>query len=83
MKPEVKRGNPPETPDGITLYCDDSPARPGYDAQNGDTDWTLTFPLHDGLTLKLHCGKETYAHFVAMLSAAAADDADDSMELIG
>lgn len=79
MKPEVTRGSPPEAKEGITPYCNDSPARPDYDPQNGDVDWKLVFPLHDGLQLVLHCGRETYAHFVAMLSAAAVGDAEDQL----
>lgn len=79
MKPEVTRGPLPEATEGLTLYCDDSPKRPGYEPQKGDINWELVFPLHDGLQLRLHCGKETYAHFVALLAAEAADDADDQI----
>lgn len=78
--PDVKRELPPAADNGIELYCDDSPKRPGYEAQLGDEDNLLIFPLHDGLQLRLHCGRETFAHFVAMLAARAADDADDELE---
>lgn len=64
--------------EGIVLYCDDSPERPGYEPQNGDVGYTLYFPLHDGLTLVLKAGKDTYANFVDILAASATDDALDS-----
>ena len=66
----------PEAAEGIELYCEDSPRRPGYEAVVGDQDNRLVFPLHDGLQLRLHCGRETFANFVAMLAAQAVDDTE-------
>lgn len=79
--PDVKRGHAPVAKDGIVLFCDDAPDRPGHEPEPGDSVWTLTFPLHDGLQLRLHCGPLTYMHFVAMLAAEAADDADEQLEV--
>lgn len=76
-KPHATRGTLPADREELHLFCEDSPARPGNEPQNGDQDNKLSFPLHDGRRLVLHCGRETYVHFVAILSAVAADDADE------
>lgn len=75
-KPEVTRGPLPDAP-AVVMYCDDSPLRPGYIPVPGDQDNLLIFPLHDGRQLELHCGRTAFAHFVAILAAAAVDDAEE------
>lgn len=77
MKPHVTRDSLPNDREIVTMYCEDSPARPGNEPQDGDSDFTLQFPLHDGRRLELHAGKETHAHFVAILAAMETDEAED------
>lgn len=74
--PQVTRADPPDDREILTLYCDDSPARPGNEPQKGDSDWTLKFPLSDGRRLHLHAGKITFDNFVAMMAAYAVDEAE-------
>ncbi len=82
MKPNVKRERLPE--DGrekLVLYCEDSPARPGYEQAPGTTeqDYLASLPLDDGRRLELHMGAASCHHFTAMLAAMATDDADDEI----
>jgi hypothetical protein len=77
--PDVKRESLPPAEQEITLYADDSPARPGNTPQIGDQDWTLKLPLHDGTRLNLHMGRASHANFTAMLAAEATDDATEQL----
>jgi hypothetical protein len=79
-KPHVTREPLPTDREELHLFCEDAPNRPGNEPENGDISWALSFPLSDGRRLVLHTGPETYAHFIAMLAAAATDDAEEEME---
>jgi hypothetical protein len=79
QEPDVRRTDLPPAEKELTLYADDSPARPGNSPQLGDSDWTLKIPLHDTTRLHLHVGRSTWDNFVAMLAAYAADEADAQM----
>lgn len=74
--PHVTRDTLPPAEVEITLYVEDSPARPGNQPQPGDSDFTLFFPLHDGTRLNLHVGPATFNHFTAMLAAYMVDEAE-------
>ena len=78
-EPNVRRDVLPPAAREITLYVEDSPARPGNEPQPGDSDFTLYFPLHDGTRLSLHVGPATFNHFIAMLAAYAVDEAEAQM----
>lgn len=75
-QPNVTRDTLPPAPVEISLYVEDSPARPGSQPQPGDSDFTLKFPLHDGTRLNLHVGPATFNNFIAMLAAYVVDEAE-------
>lgn len=76
-QPYVTRDSLPNDREELHLFCEDAPNRPGHEPAIGDVSWALSFPLSDGRRLVLHTGPGTYDHFVAMLAAAATDDADE------
>lgn len=77
--PDVHRSSLPPAEKEMTLYADDSPARPDNTPQIGDQDWTMKIPLHDGTRLNLHMGRDSHRNFAAMLAAEATDDAEDQL----
>jgi hypothetical protein len=77
--PHVIRASLPPTENELTLYADDSPARPGNTPQIGDQDWTMKIPLHNGTRLNLHMGRAGRENFIAMLAAETVDDAEEQL----
>jgi hypothetical protein len=71
----VQREDLPPAAVELVLYDQSSPARPGNEPQDGDVDFTLRFPLHDGTRLVLHLGDSALGHFVGMMKAYEADEA--------
>lgn len=63
----------------LVLFADDSPARPGYEPQDGESDWQLLLPLDGGQKLVVHIGRRSKETFIALLAAESADDAADEM----
>ena len=56
--------------------CKDAPEALDREPRKGDQRYTLTFPLEDGTSLKVHMGRESMNHFETFIAQMMIDDAE-------
>ena len=60
--------------DTIEFRCKDLPDANGRTPQRGERQFTLTFPLENGDSLKVHMGQESMNYFTSFLGQMLVDD---------
>lgn len=58
----------------LEYRCKDDPEANGRIPEKGDQRFTLTFPLENGVDLKVHMGREGLNHFADFLGSLAIDE---------